>query len=195
MLCERKSRQKLDELLETGIIEELPEGPTGWVSVLVVTPKSDGDIRICVDMRRANIAIVRVRQLIPKMEEVPQDLNGSTVFSRVDLKWGFHQILLAEESRHETTSVSNSGLYRYARLMFGVTSARNKLSGTYCEVSRGWLILQDDPIIHERGEEQHDQRLLPVLGRLREAGLTLNEDKCEFRLPRLTFLGHEQRHV
>lgn len=56
---------KLHELLETGIIEELPEGPTGWVSVLVVTPKSDGDIRICVDMRCANIAIVRVRQLIP----------------------------------------------------------------------------------------------------------------------------------
>ena len=56
-----KVERKLDELLETGIIEGIPEGPTGWVSVLVVIPESDGDIRICVDKRRANQAIVRVR--------------------------------------------------------------------------------------------------------------------------------------
>ena len=51
--------------------------------------------------------------------------------------------------------------------------------------------IADDLIIHGRGEEQHDKRLLAVLDRLRETGLTLNEDKCEFRLPRLTFFGHE----
>ena len=84
-----KVERKLDELLESGIIEEVPEGPTGWISPLVVVPKSDGDVRICVDMRRANQAIIRERQPIPTIEEILQDLNGSTIFSKVDLKWGF----------------------------------------------------------------------------------------------------------
>lgn len=113
-----KVEKKLDELLACGIIEEVPEGPTSWVSPVVVVPKPDGDVRICVDMRCANQAIIRERQSIPTVEEVLQDLNGGTVFSRVDLKWGFHQILLAEETRHLTTFVTHRGLYRYTRLMF-----------------------------------------------------------------------------
>ena len=136
--------KKLDDLLTCGIIEEVPEGPTSWVSPLVVVPKPDGDVRICVDMRRANQAIVRERQPIPTVEEVLQDLNGGTVFSRVDLKWGFHQILLVDESRH-VTFVTRRGLYRYTRLMFGVTSAPekiNKSSGMYCVVVKGSSILR-----------------------------------------------------
>ena len=65
-----KVERKLHELLESGIMEEVPEGPTGWVSPLGVIPKADGDIRICVDMRCANKAIVRQRQPIPTIEEV-----------------------------------------------------------------------------------------------------------------------------
>ena len=90
--------KKLDELLKADFIEEVLEGPSGWISPLVVVPKSDGDVRICVDMRRANEAIIRERHPIPTVEELLHDLNGSTVFSKVDLKWGFHQILLGEDS-------------------------------------------------------------------------------------------------
>ena len=86
-----KVERKSDELLESGIIEEVPEGPTCWVSPLVVIPKADGDIRFCLDMRYTNQAIVRERQPIPTIEEMLQDLNGVTVFSHVDLKWGFHR--------------------------------------------------------------------------------------------------------
>ena len=165
-------------------------------SPLAVVPKPDGDVRICVDMRRANQAIIRERQPIPTVEEVLEDLNGSTVFSRVDLKWGFHQILLAEESRHVTTFVTHRGLYRYTRLMFGVTSAPEKYKQIIRDVLRGCegvVNIADDLIIHGQGVEQHDKRLFAVLDRLRKAGLTLNEGKCEFRLPRLTFFGHEVR--
>ena len=84
-------------MLETSIIEEVPEGPAGWVSPVVVIPKADGDIGICVDMRRANQ--VTGKELPPiHTIEVLQDINGSKVFSRMDLKWGFNQILLAEEN-------------------------------------------------------------------------------------------------
>ena len=92
---------KLDELLEKGIIEEIPEAtPTRWVSPLVVVPKAGSqDIRVCIDMRRANEAIVRERHPIPTLQEVIYDLNSATVFSKIDLKWGFHQIELEEDSR------------------------------------------------------------------------------------------------
>ena len=69
----------------------MPSGPTEWVSpLLVVVPKPDGDIQVCVDMRRVNEAIERERHPIPTIEEVLLDLNGSTVFSKLDLKWAFH---------------------------------------------------------------------------------------------------------
>ena len=87
------------------------------------SPKSDGDIHICVDMRRANKAIARERHPIPTIEEVLYDLKESTVFSKLDLKWVFHQIELEAESRVITTFVTHRGLYSYKRLMFGIASA------------------------------------------------------------------------
>ena len=66
---------------------------------------------------------MRERHSIPTIEEVLQDLSGSTVFSKLDLKWGFHQVELAEESREITTFVTHQGLYRYHMLMFGIASA------------------------------------------------------------------------
>ena len=76
-----KVGKKLDELLQEDIIEKVPCGPTEWTSPLVVVPKPDGDIRICVDMRRANEAIERERHPISTIEEVLHDLNGSTVLA------------------------------------------------------------------------------------------------------------------
>ena len=77
-----KVAQKLDELLDMDIIEKVPNTPTTWVSPLVVAPKPNGDIRECVDVRRANEAIVRERHPIPTIGEILYDLNGSTVFSK-----------------------------------------------------------------------------------------------------------------
>ena len=189
-----KVDKKLDQLLELDIIEEVPDGPSGWISPLVVVPKGDGDIRVCVDMRRANEAIIRERHPIPTVEELLHDLNGSTVFSKIDLKWGFHQILLSEDSRHITTFVTHRGLYRYKRLMFGVTSAPEKYQQIVRDVLRGCpgvANIADDLIIHGKGIEEHDRCLFTVLDRLSEVGLTVNGEKCEFRLSKLTFFGHE----
>ena len=74
-------------------------------------------------MRKAKRAIIRERHPIPTVDEVLYQLNGSTIFSRLDLKWGFHQIELEEQSRNITTFVTHKGFYRYKRLMFGISSA------------------------------------------------------------------------
>ncbi|CAK8692680.1 uncharacterized protein LOC143462177 [Clavelina lepadiformis] len=171
-----KVEEKLDELLQADIIEAVPEGPTTWISPLVVIPKPDGDIRICVDMHRANEAIVRERHPIPTVEELLLELNGSTVFSKLDLKWGFHQIMLDEDSRHVTTFVTHQGLYRYKRLMFGLNSAPEKYQKIIRDVLKnciGVANIADGVIVHGQNREEHDRRLSAVLDKLEEAGLTL----------------------
>lgn len=91
-------KAKIEELLEGDIIERV-EGPTTRASPVVVAPKLSGDIRLCVDMRCANEAIIRERLAIPTVDEVLEKLNGSTVFSKLDLRHGFHQVELHADSR------------------------------------------------------------------------------------------------
>ena len=144
-------------------------------------------------MRRAKEAIKRERHPIPTIEVLHQ-LNGSTVFSKLDLKWGFHQVELETESRRITAFITHRGLSQYKRLMFGITSAPEKYQKIVKDVligCKGVANIADDLIIHGCGIKEHDESLLAILCRLRERGLTLTKKKCQFRLPQLTFFGHD----
>ena len=88
----RKVEKKLAQLVQLDIIEPVVNTPTAWVSPIVVLPKSGDDIRLCVDMRRANEAVVRERYPIPTVDEVLVDLNESNVFSKLDMQMGFQQL-------------------------------------------------------------------------------------------------------
>ena len=189
-----KVDSKLDELIDSDIIEEVKGGPTEWVSPLVIVPKQNKDVRICVDMRRANQAIIRERHPIPTIEEVLYDMTGATIFSKLDLKWGFHQVMLSEKSRYITTFVTHRGLFRYKRLSFGINSAPEKYQKIVQDVlcgCQGVANIADDLIVYGCGMKEHDEHLNVVLSKLEEAGLTLNKSKCEFRLTKLTFFGHD----
>ena len=136
---------------ELDIIELVSDTPTKWVSPLVVIPKSKDDMRICVDMRRANEAMIRERYPIPIVDEIMVDMNESSVFSKIDLKMGYNQIELKEASWNIATSDTDKGFYRYERLMFGISAAANiyqnviqqTLSG--CE---GVINISDDILVH-----------------------------------------------
>ena len=117
-----KLEAKLDELEALDVIEKVNE-PTKWLSPAVCVPKGNGDIRLCIDMRLANRAVARERFPIPTVEEVIQDLNRSTVFSKLDLKMGYFQIELAEDGRSITTFGTHKGPYRYKRLIIGISCA------------------------------------------------------------------------
>ena len=90
---------------------------------MVVVPKVNGDIRLCVDMRRANEAVIRERYAIPTIDDILTDLNQSQVFSKLDIKWAYHQIELDPSSREITTFQTHKGNFRYKRLMFGISCA------------------------------------------------------------------------
>ncbi|XP_014672251.1 PREDICTED: uncharacterized protein K02A2.6-like [Priapulus caudatus] len=185
-----KIYQKLEELLNMDIIERV-EGPTRWVSPLVVVPKPNGDIRVCVDMRQANKAIICERHYIPTVDVVLHEMNNSKVFSKLDVKWGYHQVELNPESRDITTFVTHAGLFRYKRLMFGISAAPEKYQHVLEQVLAGCGAsnISDDIIVHGDTQEEHDKCMLSVLKRLNERGLTLNKDKCKFNLTQIEFMG------
>ena len=116
--------KKLKRLEEQGIIEDA-KGPTPWVSPLVMVPepKDPESVRICVDMRCPNTAIGREKHVTPTVDDFIQALNGSTVFSKVDLNSAYHQIEPAENCRYTTTFSSHIGSKRYTRLNYGTNSA------------------------------------------------------------------------
>ena len=187
----KKVEQELENLEKQGIIEKV-EGPTPWVSPLVATPKKNGDARICVDMRRANQAIQRERHPSPTVDDLTHTLNGSTVFSKLDLRAGYHQLLLAPESRYITTFATHKGLRRYARLNFGTNSASEIFQHIIQELLRdipGALNISDDVIVFGTCQADHDQALRAVFKKFSESGLTLNKKKCQFNMASLEFFG------
>nr|XP_034321902.1 uncharacterized protein K02A2.6-like [Crassostrea gigas] len=144
-------------------------------------------------MRQANAAIIRERHPIPTVDEILYNVNGSEVFSKLDLRSGYHQIELEEPSREITTFVTYKGLYRYKRLMFGISSAPEKYQQVISQVfhdCEGVQNISDDIVIHGRDKAEHDKRLCKALQRIKEKGLTLNQAKCEFSMNKITFMGH-----
>ena len=94
----KKVEKEIATMLKDDIIEEIDKESTPWVSPIVTPPKKNGDVRMCVDIRMANKAIERERHPMPTIDELIHDLNGSNVFSKMDLKAGYNQLVLEEES-------------------------------------------------------------------------------------------------
>ena len=187
----KQVEKELDHLESLGIIEDV-EGPTPWVSPLVIIPKKNGDVRLCIDMRMANRAIRRERHPTPTTDDLIHTLNGATVFSKLDLRSGYHQLTLAPESRYITTFATHKGLKRYTRLNFGTNSASEMFQKVVNEQIRdipGSLNVSDDVIVFGKTQVEHDAALRAVFNRFSEINLTLNKTKCEFNKSSLTFFG------
>ena len=115
------------------------------------------------------------------------------MFSKLDIKWAFHQVELSEASRPITTFATHKGLFRYKRLMFGVSCAPEMYQRVIQQVSEGCdgvRNIHDDIIVHGQITEEHDKRLEKAMERIQSRGLTLNKEKCKFHMSELEFMGH-----
>lgn len=187
-----KVEERLRELLESGIIEKVDK-PTEWISPMVIVIKDSGDIRLCLDMRQVNKAIKRETYPLPTLEEMRVKLSGARFFSRLDVKDAFHQIELAEESRHLTTFVTHKGLFRFTRLLFGISCAPElfqKIFEGILSICHNVVVYIDDIVVYGRTLQEHDAALERVLRVLKEYGVLLNASKCVYRMQEIEFLGH-----
>ncbi|XP_055590210.1 uncharacterized protein K02A2.6-like [Uranotaenia lowii] len=187
-----KIEEKLTSLLVSDIIEPV-EGGCQWVSPLVTVVKDNGDLRLCVDMRRANQAILRERHIMPTIEDFLPRFTSAKYFSRLDIKEAFHQVELKEESRYITTFITHMGLFRYKRLMYGIVVAPEIFQRILEQVlsrCKNTVNFIDDILVFGSTEEEHDAELKVVLSILKDREILLNQEKCLFKVNSLEFLGH-----
>ena len=186
-------RKAIEEMLSLGVIVPT-DSP--WSSPVVLARKKDGALRMCIDLRMVNSRTTRDAYSLPRIEETLDTLSGSSVFTSLDLKWGYWQVPMEAKSRQYTAfTVGPLGFYECVRMPFGLTNApatfqrlmQTCLGGLHLT---SCIIYLDDVVVYARTVEEHLERLDAVLTKIGQAGLKLKPNKCEFFRRSLKFLGH-----
>ena len=189
-----KLKKSLKEMEKTGVVEKV-ECPTKWVNSAVIIEKPDSEkLRICLDPRPLNEAIQREHFKMPTIEEITTRVAGAKVFSKLDANHGYWQIPLDEESRLLTTFNTPFKRYCYKRMPFGIKSAQEVFQKRMCQAFgdlEGVETDVDDILVWGATIQEHDDRLMKTLQRCEEINLTLNRDKCEFRVKEVIYIGHK----
>lgn len=185
-------RNHLQQLLDAGVIRE-SESP--FSSPIVVVRKKNGDVRLCIDYRKLNLQTVKDSYALPNLEESFSALSGSHWFSVLDLKSGFYQIEMEEADKQKTAFVCPLGFFEFNRMPQGITNApstfQRLMERCVGELNlKQALVFLDDLIVFSSTLEEHEERLLQVLGRLKEYGLKLSPQKCRFFQSSVKYLGH-----
>ncbi|KAK3730127.1 hypothetical protein QZH41_004833 [Actinostola sp. cb2023] len=193
-----KLKAELDRLTKRKVISPVEE-PTDWVSSMIAVMKPNGTVRLCIDPQHLNQALKRCHYPLPIIEELLPELTKARVFSKADLKEGFLQVQLDEESSKLTTFQTPWGRYRWHRLPFGIAPAPEifqiKLDQNL-EGLKGTFAIADDILITGQGDtdnqanEDHDKNLQSFLHRCRERNIKLNKDKFDFKCEEVCFIGH-----
>ena len=187
-----KVRAELERMEKQGVITKIEE-PTDWCAAMVVVPKPDGRVRICVDLTKLNEAVKRENYQMPSVDETLAKMAGAKLFTKLDANSGFWQVRLHPDTAKLTTFITPCGRYFFNRLPFGLNAAPEHfmlqmskclghLEGVVCQV--------DDILVFGRNRTEHDERLKAVMEHLKTAGVTLNERKCEFAVDQVNYLGH-----
>jgi hypothetical protein len=186
-------KKQLDELLEKGFIQE-SVSPWG-APVLFVDKREGGAPRLCTDCRNLNKVTIKNKYPLPRYQDLFDQVRGAGVFSKMDLRSGYHQIKIKVEDIPKTGFVSRYGHHEYLVVPFGLTNApavfmnlMNKIFMKYLD--KFVIVFIDDILIYSRNKEEHAEHLRIVLQILREHQLYAKFSKCDFWLDRVTYLGH-----
>ena len=185
-------KQELERMESQGIISRV-EAPTDWCSGMVVVPKADGNVRICVDFTKLNENVKRENFPMPVIDQTLGMLAGAKYFTKLDANSSFWQIPLADESKPLTCFITPFGRYVFNRLPYGLCSASEFFQRRMSQILDGILGVMchtDDILVFGTTEIEHDERLENVLSKLEAANLTLNPSKYEYKQPKVKFVGH-----
>jgi hypothetical protein len=157
--------------------------------------KKDGSLRLCVDYRPLNAVTIKNKYPLPRIDVLFDQLAGAKVFSKIDLRSGYHQIKIRPSDIPNTTFSTCYGLYEFLVMSFGLTNAPAYFmylmnSVFMMELDKFVVVFIDDILIYSKNEEEHAEHLRIVLQRLREHKLYAKFSKCEFWLDSVKFLGH-----
>ena len=187
-----RDREALEKMLERGTIRE---STSPWASPVVLVPKKDNSVRVCIDYRKINENTKKDAFPLPKINDCLDAVSGSAYFSTLDLTSGYNQVPVAKEDISKTAFVTKYGLFECPYMPFGLTNAPATFQRVMELALQGlqWttcLIYIDDVIVFSKDADEHLSRLRAVLKRIQSANLKLKTDKCHLFQSEVLFLGH-----
>nr|GEZ63465.1 putative reverse transcriptase domain-containing protein [Tanacetum cinerariifolium] len=155
----------------------------------------DESFRMCIDYQELNKLTVKNRYPLPRIDDFFNQLQGSSVYSKIDLRLGYHQLRVREEDILKTAFRNRYGHYEFQGMPFGLTNAPAVFMDLMNRVCKPYLdkfviIFIDDILIYSKDEKEHEEHLKAILELLKKAELYAKFSKCEFWIPKVQFLGH-----
>ena len=184
------AKEEIGKLVKLGVCRR---SKSAWSSPLIVAPKPGGGWRVCGDYRRLNNMTEMDRYPVRTLRDFTAELHGKTIFSKVDLLKGFHQIPMREEDIAKTGVITPFGLFEFTRCPFGLKNAPQDFQRMMDEILGDIphvFVYLDDILIASSSPEEHMKDLERVFKILDDAGLTINRAKCVLAKPSLDFLGY-----
>ncbi|GKB76760.1 putative reverse transcriptase domain-containing protein, partial [Tanacetum coccineum] len=183
---------QLQELSDRGFIRP---SSSPWGAPVLFVKKKDGSFRMCIDYRKLNKLTVKNRYPLPRIDDLFDQLQGSRVYSKIDLRSGYHQLRVHEEDIPKTAFRTRYGHYEFQVMPFGLTNAPTvfmDLMNRVCKpyLDRFVIVFIDDILIYSKSRKEHEGHLKLILKLLKEEELYAKFSKCEFWLSKVQFLGH-----
>ena len=185
-------KAQLEELLSKGFIRP---SISPWGAPVLFVKKKDGSLRLCIDYRQLNRVTIRNQYPLPRIDELSDQLQGSRVYFKIDLRSGYHQLRVQESDVPKTAFRTCYGHYEFLVMPFGLTNAPAAFMDLMNRVFQPYLdkfviIFIDDILVYSGSSEEHSKHLRIVLQTLRERQLYAKLSKCQFWLDRVAFRGH-----
>ena len=189
----QKVEAEIERLVAEGTLE--PVTHSAWATPVVAVLKSDQkSVRLCGDFKVTVNPVAKLdRYPVPKVEDLFATLSNGKLFTKLDLRQAYQQLLLDDESKKYVVINTTKGLFQYTRLPYGISSAPGIFQREMEHLLQGIpgvVVYLDDILVTGQDETSHLRTLETVLSRLRETGLRVKKSKCLFMVPTVSFLGH-----
>jgi hypothetical protein len=187
-----KLKKPLQELLDKGFIRP---STSAWGCPVLFVKKKDESLRLCINYRPLNAVTIKNKYPLPRIDVLFDQLVRAKVFSKIDLRSGYHQIKIRASDIPKSAFSTRYELYEYLVMSFGLTNAlayfMYLMNSIYMpELDKFVVVFIDDILVYSKNEEEHVGHLHVVLQCLREHRLYAKQSKCDFWLKEIKFLGH-----
>ncbi|GKC91772.1 putative reverse transcriptase domain-containing protein [Tanacetum coccineum] len=184
--------EQLQELSDKGFIRP---SSSPWGAPVLFVKKKDGSFRMCIDYRELNKLMVKNRYPLPRIDDLFDQLQGSSVYSKIDLQSGYHQLRVREEDILKTAFRTSYGHYEFQVMPFGLTNAPAVFMNLMNRVCKPYLgkfmiVFINDILIYSKNKEEHEGHLKLILELLKKEELYAKFSKYEFWIPKVQFLRH-----